>query len=284
MGEVLEKENVFTLPNKIVTVKYIKRKKGMASNVGDDHVISGGMLAGSVRKFATPLMKNGSIANVLTKEEKDFLEAETGLELSVYKDFWKEYQVSLYKDDNILDLSNPTDYISYKILLALKNVVAPTWADRFVKQTYEFVITSGDEEMVEKKVGFDSKKEAFKLYGKIEDDSQKLIGILKLLSNKPISKDTSLGWLQTKVEEYIDSKPTAFVDLMKDKQLEVKLLIQEAEDKGIILKQGSKYKTADGLDLCENGQTASFDNTVAYLENVKHQDVRALIEAKILKS
>lgn len=283
MGEVLE-NNVFTLPNKIVTVKYIKRKKGMASNVGDDHVISGGMLAGSVRKFATPLMKNGSIANVLTKEEKDFLEAETGLELSVYKDFWKEYQVSLYKDDNILDLSNPTDYISYKILLALKNIVAPSWSERFVKQTYEFVITSGDEEMSEKKVGFDNKKEAFKMYGKIEDDADKLIGILKLLTNKPISKDTSLKWLQSKVEEHIDSKPSSFVDLMKDKQLEVKLLIQEAEDKGIILKQGSKYKTVDGLDLCENGQVASFDNTVAYLENVKHQDVRALIEAKILKS
>ena len=282
MGEVLE-QNVFTLPNKIVIVKHIDRKKGMASNVGDDHVISGGMLSGSVRKYSTPLMKNGGIANVLTKEEKEYLEKETGLELSVYKDFWKDFQVALYKDDNRLDLSIPIDYISYKILLSLKNIIAPTWAERLNNQTYEFVITSGDEEMTDKKKGFDNKKEAFKLYGKIEDDGEKLIGILKLLTNKPISKDTSLKWLQTKVEEFIDSKPSLFVDLMKDKQLETKLLLQEAEASNIILKQGNKYKTEDGLDLCENGQIATFENTITYLDNPKHQDVRTLIEAKLLK-
>ena len=55
MGEVLEK---FTLPDTKVTVKYIKRKKGMASNVGEDHVISGGMLSGSVKRYCTPLMRN----------------------------------------------------------------------------------------------------------------------------------------------------------------------------------------------------------------------------------
>ena len=83
----------------------------MASNVGDDHVISGGMLNGSVKKFQAPLLKNNSIANVLTKEEKDHLESLTGLDLSVYGDFWYDHQVSLYKDDNLLNLSNPIDYI-----------------------------------------------------------------------------------------------------------------------------------------------------------------------------
>ena len=282
MGEVLEK-NSFTLPDTIVTVKYINRKKGMASNVGTDHVIYGGMLTGAVKKFSTPLMKNGGIANILTKEEKEYLEKETGLELSVYKDFWKEFQVSLFKEDNRLDLSNPLDYISYKILLSLYNTIAPNWSERLNKQTYEFVITSGEEELSEKKTGFDNKKEAFKLYGKIEDDSAKLAGILKLLTNKPVSKESSLRWLQTKVEEFLDSKPSLFVNIMKDSQLETKLLLQNAEDKGILIKIGNKYKTIDGLDLCENSQIATFENAINYLDNVKHQDVRALIEAKINK-
>jgi len=280
MGEVLEK--TFTLPQKTVTVKYIKRKKGMASNVSEDHVISGGMLSGSVKRYCTPLMRNGSLANVLNSAEKEELEKLTGLNLSIYSDFWKEHSISLFKEDNLLDLSNPLDYISYKILLSYKNDICSTWAERNSKQTYEFVIVSGDEELNEKKVSYDSKKEAFKLYGKIEDDKDKLLGILKLLTNKPISSDSTLTWLQTKVEEFIDSKAKLFVDLMKDSKFETKLLIQDAEEKGYVKKSGNKYSTIDGLDLCENGQIPTFENAIAYLDNPKHQDVRGIIEAKLL--
>lgn len=254
----------------------------MASNVGEDHVISGGMLSGSVKKFQAPLLKNNSIANVLTKEEKEHLESTTGLDLSVYGDFWYDHQVSLYKDDNLLNLSNPIDYISYKILTYLKNDIAPSWAERNLKQTYQFVITSAEEELTEKKSGFDNKKEAFKLYGKIEDDKDKLIGILALLTNKPISKETTLKWLQTKVEELIDTKPESFVLLMKDKSLDTKFLINNAIEKGIIIKTGNKYSTNDGLDLCENSQIPTFENAITYIDNPKHQDVRSFIEAKML--
>jgi len=283
MGEVLE--NKFTLPNETVIVKYIKRKKGMASgnHIGDDHVISGGMLSGSVKKYSTPRLRNGGLANVLTKDEKDYLENATGLKLSIYEDFWKEHQVSLFKDDNKLDLSNPLDYISYKILSCLKDDICLNWNERSQKQSYDFVIVKGDEEFNDKKVKFDDKKEAFKLYGKIEDDRDKLLGILKLLSNQAISPDTPLNWIQGKVEEFIDSKPKAFVELIKDKQIETKLLVKNAEDKGIVIKKGNKYSTVDGLDLCENSQIPTFENAIAYLDNPKHQDVRDVIEAKLLK-
>jgi hypothetical protein len=283
MGEntVKELENKFTLPNTIVNIKYLKRKKGMASSVSEDHVISGGMLSGAVKRFQCPLLRNGSLANVLTNDEKEFLEKSTGLNLSVYSEFWGNHFVSLFKDDNRLDLGNPLDYISYKILLNLKDDVSPTWAERDRKQTYQFVITSNDEELNERKVSFDVKKEAFKLYGKIEDDKDKLIGVLGLLTNKPISKDSALTWVQTQVEAFLDSKPESFVSIMKDKSLDTKLLVQEGVDNKIILKVSNKYKTADGLDLCENGQLPTFENAVSYLDNPKHQDVRSFIEAKL---
>jgi len=282
MGEKLKEiESTFTLPEKTVTIKYINRKKGMASNVGDDHVISGGMLSGSVKRFQVPLLRNGSLKNVLTNEEKEYLESQTGLNLSIYGEFWSNHFVALFKDDNRLDLGNPMDYISYKILMSLKDDIAPSWGERNLKQTYQFVITSSDEELTEKKQGLDNKKEAFKLYGKIEDDKEKLIGILKLLTNKPISKDATLKWLQSQVEEFLDKKPESFVAMLKDSKLETKLLVQNAEDKGVIVKSGNKYATSDGLDLCENGQIPTFENAIAYLDNPKHQEVRSLIEAKL---
>lgn len=282
-GELIKEVNDFTLPDTKVIVKYIKRKTGMASTVEDNHVISGGMLSGSVKKFYTPLLRNGSLANVLTKEEKFYLEDLTGIDLSIYGEFWLTHYVGLFKEDNIFDLSNPLDYISFKILKSYKNDIAPSWKEKNIKQTYQFVITTDDEELADKKVTLNTKMEAYMLYGKIMEDKDKLIGILALLTNQPISKDTKLDWLQAKVSEQVDSKSKLFVDLMKDKSLETKLLINEGLTKGVIQKNGNKYKTSDGLDLCESGQTPSFDNAVTYLDNVKHQDIRSLIEANILK-
>ena len=109
----------FTLPNEVVTLRYIHRNRGMAANVDKNHVISGGLLSKAVRKFCTPLMRNGSIANILTTEEKEYLESITGLNLSVYGDFWNTFRVALHKEDanNRLDLSNAMDFISYKIFI-----------------------------------------------------------------------------------------------------------------------------------------------------------------------
>lgn len=275
----------FTLPNEIVIVRYIHRNRGMAANVDKNHVISGGLLSKAVRKFCTPLMRNGSIANILSNDEKEYLESITGLNLSVYGEFWNNFRVSLHKEDanNRLDLSNPMDFISYKILESLKNEIAPSWKDRNNKQTYQFAICREDEEMLEAKSKYDSKKEAFKMYGKIEDSKDKLLSVLKLLTNKPISSESKLEWLQHKVEEFIDNNATQFVNVMNDKTLYTKILINTALDKGIIIKKSNKYSTVDGLDLCNSGEIATFDNAVAYLDNVKNQEVRALIEAKINK-
>lgn len=275
----------FTLPEEVVIVRYIHRNRGMAANVGKDHVISGGLMSKAVRKFCTPLLRNGSIANILTSDEKQYLESKTGLNLSVYGDFWTTYRVSLYKEDanNRLDLSNEMDYVSYKILKALTSEIAPSWKERNTKMTYQFAICREDEEMLEAKGKYDSKKEAFKMYGKIEDDKDKLLSVLKLLTNKPISPESKLEWLQHKVEEYIDNSALQFVNVMNDKALYTKMLINTGLDKGIIVKKSNKYSTIDGLDLSESGQIATFDNAVAYLDNVKNQEVRSLIEAKINK-
>ena len=121
MGKIKEKENTFTLPNKKVHVKFINRKRGMAAGswVTKDHAISGGMLERSMKKIYTPILKSGAIKNVLTSEEKNYLEQDDvlGIKLSVYanKKFWEEKYVKLMKSGTTLDLSDPLDYIYYKI-------------------------------------------------------------------------------------------------------------------------------------------------------------------------
>lgn len=277
------KEVSFELPNEIVYLKFLPRKKGMAANVPEDHIIAGGMLGEAVRKYRAPLQRSGAIQNVLTKEEKEFLEKKTGLDLSVYGDFWVDFSVTLRKDvaNNRLDLSNPMDYMSLKLLQALKDEIAPSWDRRNDKLTYDFAIVRGNEEQAEKKKQYDSKKEAFKQYGKIETDRNKLIGVLKLLSNKPISVDSTVDWLQGQVEGYVDDMPTAFLDIINDASFDTKCLINKGIDFGVIIRRGNKYSTVDGLELCEADEVPTFVNAVRYLENPRNQEILLLIEAKI---
>lgn len=272
----------FTLPNKRVVVKYIMRNRGMASSVDKSHVISGNMLKGATKKYTAPLLRNGSIANVLTSQEKEYLEKEMGgVDLSVYSDFWNDTYVSLQKTDNRLDLTNINDYIAYKILLSNKNLIAPNWASRNDKMSYEFVIVEEGAELKENKKKYDAKKEAFKLYGKIEEDRRLLLGVLKLLTNKPISNNPTLDWLQAQVEERIDTEPSKFIGLIKDGSFHTKLLINEGVDVGVIVKESNKYSTVDGLELCEADEIPTFSNAVRYLDSDRNEEVRSLIEAKI---
>lgn len=283
MEEVKEIKNKFVLPSETITVRYIPRKRGMAANVDKDHVIAGGMLNTAVRKFSTPLQRNGSIKNVLTDEEKAALEKMTGLNLSVYGDFWTSFAVPLKKEDagNIFHLNEPMDYISYKILMSLKEEIAPSWADRNKSLTYQFAITKDGEQMLEEKSRFDAKKEAFKMYGKIEDNKEMVMGVLRLLTNKPISRESKLDWLQTRIENIIDTEPQKFLSAMKDAKLHTRILINAAVDAGVIKKSGNKYSTVDGLELCNEGETPSFDNAVRYLDAPINQEVRSIIEVKV---
>lgn len=284
--EVTEKKvNTFVLPKETITVKFIPKRKGMASNVDDNHILSGGMLNKAIKKYVAPLSRQGGIVNVLTNQEKEYLERATGRDLSVYGDFWETFTVALRKEDanNTFYLGEPEGYLAYALLRTLKDDIAPSWKERNNKSTYDFVIVRDGEVTNENKTKLDIKKNAFKAYGKIEDDRDKLIAVLKLHSNKPISKDSKIDWLQGKVEEFVDSNPSSFLDIVQDKDFDIKMIITNAVEAGIILRDGNKYSTIDGLDLAENGEINSYNNAVKYLSNPKHQEVLHLIQARLDK-
>jgi hypothetical protein len=285
--EVLEKS--FVLPKKTVTVRYINRKKGMAADVKDDHVIAGGMLNGAFKRICTPLMKNGSIMNVLTKEEKDYLEnPSTGLgtSLSVYSNrkFWSERYVLLFKGDNLLQLENPIDYIDYKILLANTDLIAPSLKHKDHKMTYMFVVIDEDEEREIEKNTFNYKKQAFKLYSQVENNADILRGIIKMVNKKPVSDKSTIEWLRQEVEKIVDKTPKLFVELIEDSNYEYKIFLSQAEDAGVVIKQNQRYMTTDGIELSEQGEVASFENAVKYIADPKNSELVDILKIKIDKS
>jgi len=282
MGEVKTK---FELPVGKVTIKYIKRNKGMAAAVGDGHVISGNMLDTAYRQFPVPKLRNGSLKNPLTKEEKEFFEEGRyrGTNLSIYSDFWKEFTVKLFKHDTVLDLENPEDYLSYKVLLAWDQVVAPDLHTykTINRPSYMYVMVAEGEQDDERQKELSVTKKAWKLYAKYEDNRDILISIIALVNGTKVSETSTLEFIQGQVENIVDTKTKEFVKLCEDVDFETKQLIALAERAGILIRKSGKYETIDGLALARKGEVATLRNAVKYLNDPMNAEVVDLIKARL---
>lgn len=274
---------VFELPNETVEIRYIKKQKGNVVN--EKHILYGGLHEDAKIKYVPKQLENGQMANTLTNEEKEYLEKALDLPengLSKYKkdSYWNTISISLGKQGAVLDLSNPVDYIKYKVLLKYEDQICPNIAEVNKKQTYRFVIVKKDDEAKAVLKRTDVKKEAYKLLGKLEDDRNALRDFL-MVSNIRVSEDTSLDWMSAEVAKIVDSNPNKFVDILKDPSYTTRVLFQKAFAKGEIVRKNSQYYTKDGIALAEANQPATLDNAIAYLESNVNQEYRLLLISKV---
>jgi len=290
-----KEELINCLRNERVIVRYIKKPSSLIKD--PHHILSGGMARNATRSFVVPrLSSTGLYKNVLTNNEKAFLEAIMGLEhdaLSIYRkkdNFWDDSnpmgigRVTLHKQDNFLDLSTPEGYIKYKILLANKDQIASSLhelEDR-PKATYQFVIISENAEAQMNLNKMDATKRCYMEYGKIEDDADTLKVIIELLEGRPLGPNTRLDFLQGKVNEYIQRNPRLFLSTITDELLPAKVLIKKAVEAGLIGKRNDAYYLRkDNTPLCEIGENSTLNNAAKYISSIKHQELKYSIEAQL---
>lgn len=283
------------LRNERVIVKFVESPNAMVRSKG--HVLSGGMAENAKREFVVPrLQSTGAFKNVLTDNEKAFLEQAMGLEynaLSVYKkndNFWSDNtpngigKVTLYKQNNFLDLSNPIDYIKYKILLANSDYIASSLQELEdnPKATYQFVIISENAETERNLSKMDATKRCYMEYGKIEENKDVLRLIVETFEGRPVDMYTKLDYLQGKINEYIQKDPRRFLGIIKDELLPAKVLIRKAVERGIIGKRNDTYYLReDDRPLCELGEESTLGNAARYISSVKRQELKYMLEAKV---
>lgn len=283
------------LQNKRVTIKYLTRKQGIWGT-NPRHPLSGGMADNAVKTFVVPRLASGTFVNVLTDSEKDFLENLMGLEpnaLSVYNktnNFWDSSndegvnKVKLHKQDTVLNLADPEDYIRYKILLANKNFIAPSMkaVEETPKASYMFVIVSKEDEIQSAKSKMSDTMQCYKEFGKMEDNFYKLKVVLETILGKPISKDSKLEFLQAKINDCIQSNSKLFLKVVQDSLLDNKILIKKAIDNGLISTRGNYLYLRDGnIPLCESGEEPTLNIAAKYLDMPKNQEIKFTLEAKI---
>ena len=261
------------LRNERVIVRKLPKRTNLVQD--SNHIMGDGMHENAFRMYCVPkLQKSNSFVNVLTDDEKECLEQVMGLPhnaLSIYKqpkeeNFWSNANpnglgtVTLKKQDNIFDLSKPTDYIAVKILLANKDKICPSmeeWAAR-PKETSEFVVIREGQESKLTKSNTDVTIQAVMKLGKITEDKDILKLVVETMMGKKYSDSTSIEWLQTQALDMIKNTPKnarLFLNIMADDSLDYQVLIRKAISKGIIADRGGFLYIKDGnVPMCGDGE------------------------------
>jgi len=292
--EKIEEQGLINcLRNEKVIIRHIPRQSRMVSN--PKHILYGGMAENAKRTFVVPKLSSGRYVNVLTDAEKDYLEDIMGLEvnaMSIYNkvnNFWDDSneqgvsKVTLTKQDNFLNLSDPEDYIRYKILLANKDYIAPSMKELEdnPKATYQFVIISEGDETRAAKKGMTTIMQCYTLYGKLEDDVDALRVIVETLTGVTIHPNTKKDFLQTKVNELIQSNSKMFLKIASDPLLQTKVLIKKSIEAGLIAHRGNQYYIKEGnIPMCDNGEP-TLNVASQWLNQPKNQNIKFSLEAKL---
>ena len=271
-------------------VRFVPQVSPFAGN-NPHHLAAGGLMDGSKITLCVPMLRNGQYKNVLTDAEKDFLEEALGLDsnaLSVYKkenNFWDDYTVQLDGKEGLhLDLSNPDDYIKYKVLLANSDIVASSVQERIdrPKNTYRYEIVRETEETDMVNAKLDATEEAFMELGRIKDDIDTLRLVAELLDNHPYAANTSQAFLRARVGSNIQSNPKNALKVLTDPLLHAKMLLRRGTEIGILSKRGDYYYLkSDNSPLCETGEDPTLSVAAKYLNLAAHQDIKFLLESKI---
>lgn len=289
-----ESDVINCLRNERIIVKHVPKRTGMITN--EKHILFGGMAEGAVRVFVVPKLSSGMYVNVLTDSEKSYLEEVMGLEynaLSVYKktdNFWDDSNVNgiarvrLVKGDNYFNLSDPEDYIRYKILLANKDYIAPSLQalEDSPKATYQFVIISEGEEAKVTKDNMSITMKCYKEFGKIENDAETLKTIIELMDGRPVSPSAKLEFLQANINSLIQVDAKRFLKTIQDPLLPTKVLIKKAIENKLISNKGNYlYLKSDNSPLCEINEEPTLNVAAKFLSSPKNQDLKFSLEAKL---
>ena len=271
-----------------VIVRFVPKEND--SIIDRKHVAFGGMMDNAVRGFTVPMLNNGTYRNVLTDNEKTFLEDLLGLEvngLSVYNkkdNYWDNYLIRLSKQDTILDLSDPEDYIKYKVLLANKDTVAPSMRElkELRKATYEYVIMEPNEEFSDSRNRVNNTMKCYEEFGAIKDKFDVLKCIIETVDGRPVANNTKIEFLQAKATDLIADNPKYFLEVITDPLLNTKVIIKKAVEAGLISKRGEYYYfREDGSPMCNANEDPTFTVAAKYLSLPQNQELKFAIEAKL---
>jgi hypothetical protein len=97
--------------------------------------------------------------------------------------------------------------------------------------------------------------------------------------------DATVKWLKNEIGNLIEdpNKIDAFLEIARDKNREVRLLIADCLDAGYIKKDGRKYFLQGGEPMALPGEISLIENAVSFLKSPKNQDILLELKGRLEK-
>jgi hypothetical protein len=214
--------------------------------------------------------------------QKEFFEKELGVNLNptlkAEENFWRtdrRGRVVMTKEGTTLNLNLSLDMLKYLILIANKSLVSPSYEDRTLKATYEFMIVDESKVTTKKLAEASVKADAFIKYAEITNSKKATIGFIKSLG-RTIPATASEEWIKNEVLNIADSNPAYFLEIVNHPQYNERIFVQEAVEAGAIIRKGEKRYTLDN-----GSELGDMTDVINYLLNPDNQEVKLRIKAKI---
>lgn len=291
------------LQNRIVAVKPVESagKWSTLLVAGQDKTKDPFLLNKAKRSFQVPLNRaslGGGVKVILDDQrrvkiqkymesfpngmtQKEFFEKELGVDLNWSKqenNFWKtdrRGRVILSKEGMSLNLSLPLDMLKYLILLSNESAISPSYEDRHLKATYEFMMVDEAKVTTKKLEEANVKSQAYIKFAEVTNSKKATIGFIKSLG-RTIPATASEEWLKGEVLNIVDTNPKYFLEIVNHPQYDERIFVQEAVEAGAIIRKSDKRYTLDnGAELGE------LTDAINYLLNPDNQEVKLRIKAKI---
>lgn len=214
--------------------------------------------------------------------QKEFFEKELGVDLNPTlkqeDNFWRtdrRGRVVLTKEGTTLNLNQSLDMLKYLILLADKMRISPSYDDRTLKATYEFMIVDESKVTTKKLEEANIKANAFVKYAEITNSKTATIGFIKSLG-RTVPATASDEWLKNEVLNIVDNNPTYFLEIVNHPQYSERIFVQEAVEAGAVIRKGEKRYTLDN-----GAELGDMTDVINYLLNPDNQEVKLRVKAKI---
>ena len=292
------------LQDRIVSVKPVE-SSGKWSNLlvqGQDKSKDPFLLNRVKRSYQVPLnseMRGGGVKVILDDQrrvliqkyeeshpngmtQKEFFEKELGINLNPTlpqdTNFWRtdrRGRVILTKEGTTLNLNLSLDMLKYHILLSNKMLVSPSYDERVLKATYEFMIVDESKVTSKKLEEANVRADAYIKFAEITNSRKATIGFIKSLG-RTIPATASDEWLKNEVLNVVDSNPNYFLEIVNHPQYQERIFVQEATEAGAIIRKGEKRYTLDN-----GSELGDLTDVIGYLMNPDNQEVKMRIKAKI---
>jgi hypothetical protein len=214
--------------------------------------------------------------------EQQFFEEELGVNLNPTlpreDNFWridKRGRVTITKKGMTLNLKQALDMLRYKILLSNTMLVSPSYDERTLKATYEFMIV--DEGLVtsRKVEEAEMRSKAYVKYAEITATEASMKGFIKSLG-RTIPINHTKDWLKSEILTVLENDSDQFLRVVEDPLYDQKIFVQEAVEAKAINRMSNKRYTLDtGVEL------GDLHSTIQYLTDPDNQEVKMRIKSRI---